>query len=479
MKGIYNMNDENNTNLSSGDNSEINPPETENTSDVFSESSEAFQACGSENVKLPLSPEAADNCTSSEKNQINYDIEPLQTVSTIPLKTHKNKMNIFTAIMLSLIFILSAALSVYCILSDIKHMDYNTITEPKQEKKQIILNSENKPPEAEIEYLAENGQYTTEGIAKYIRPQIVEIYVYKKPDLLTPSGSGSGIIITNDGYIVTNTHVIDNADTLIVTTSDNVVYNAEIIGKDAKTDIAVIKIEAEDLPAAVLGNSDEAETGEKVVAIGNPAGLSGSISDGIISGVNRKIRTDASGYEMTCIQTNAAISAGNSGGALVNMYGQVIGITSSKYIDYINLSYEGLGFAITINEAKPIIEELIATGYISGRVRVGITFFSANEYTEAYFKEIFKFDMPTELKKSLMITEISNDCDISNTELKINNFILSVEGKETSDYSQLNEILKNYKAGDILTAKCARIVNKKIEYFEIKFKLMEDKSGNF
>ncbi len=161
------------------------------------------------------------------------------------------------------------------------------------------------------------------------------------------------------------------------------------------------------------------------------------------------------------------------------MYGQVIGITSSKYIDYINLSYEGLGFAITINEAKPIIEELIATGYISGRVRVGITFFSANEYTEAYFKEIFKFDMPTELKKSLMITEISNDCDISNTELKINNFILSVEGKETSDYSQLNEILKNYKAGDILTAKCARIVNKKIEYFEIKFKLMEDKSGNF
>ncbi len=110
---------------------------------------------------------------------------------------------------------------------------------------------------------------------------------------------------------------------------------------------------------------------------------------------------------------------------------------------------------------------------------MGITFFSANEYTEAYFKEIFKFDMPTELKKSLMITEISNDCDISNTELKINNFILSVEGKETSDYSQLNEILKNYKAGDILTAKCARIVNKKIEYFEIKFKLMEDKSGNF
>lgn len=474
------MNDENNTNLSSGDNSEINPPEAENTADVLSESSKASHACGSENAKLPLSPEAADNCTgSSEKDQINSDIEPLQTVSTIPLKTHKNKMNIFTAIMLSLIFILSAALSVYCIFSDIKHMDYNTITEPKQEKKQIILNSENKPPEAEIEYLAENGQYTTEGIAKYIRPQIVEIYVYKKPDLLTPSGSGSGIIITNDGYIATNTHVIDNADTLIVTTSDDVVYNAEIIGKDAKTDIAVIKIEAEDLPAAVLGNSDEAETGEKVVAIGNPAGLSGSVSDGIISGVNRKIRTDAAGHEMTCIQTNAAISAGNSGGALVNMYGQVIGITSSKYIDYINLSYEGLGFAITINEAKPIIEELIATGYISGRVRVGITFFSSNEYTEAYFKEIFKFDMPKELKKSLLITEISDDCDISNTELKINNFILSVEGKETSDYSQLNEILKNYKAGDILTAKCARIVNKKIEYFEIKFKLMEDNSGNF
>ncbi|MDE5916541.1 MAG: trypsin-like peptidase domain-containing protein, partial [Oscillospiraceae bacterium] len=408
------MNDEN-TNLNSGDNSEINPPEPENTDKVLSVSSNASPQCNSENMEQPFSPEATDNCISNVNDQITSDTEPLQPVSDLPIKTHKNKMNIFTAIMLSLIFILSAALSVYCIFSDIKHMDYNTLIEPEQEKKQIVLNSENKPPEAEIEYLAENGQYTTEGIAKYIRPQIVEIYVYKKPDLLTPAGSGSGIIITNDGYIVTNTHVIDNADTLIVTTSDNVVYNAEIIGKDAKTDIAVIKIDAENLPAAVLGNSDEAETGEKVVAIGNPAGLSGSVSDGIISGVNRKIRTDASGYEMTCIQTNAAISAGNSGGALVNMYGQVIGITSSKYIDYINLSYEGLGFAITINEAKPIIEELITIGYISGRVRVGITFFSANEYTEAFFKEIFKFDMPEELKKSLLITEISDDCDISNT----------------------------------------------------------------
>ncbi len=132
-------------------------------------------------------------------------------------------------------------------------------------------------------------------------------------------GSGSGIIITEDGYIVTNTHVLDGMEKYVVNTYDNKSYTAEIVGRDAKTDISVIKIDAENLSAAVLGNSDEVNQGEAVVAIGNPAGLTGSITDGIVSGLNRKIKTDATSFEMNCIQTNAAISPGNSGGALVNL----------------------------------------------------------------------------------------------------------------------------------------------------------------
>ena len=204
----------------------------------------------------------------------------------------------------------------------------------------------------------------------------MEIYTYSSsnPDIMI--GSGSGIIITQDGYIVTNTHVLEGSqyslldeselekpDSFIVNTYNDKQFEAEIVGRDAKTDIAVIKIKADNLPAAELGDSDETVLGERVAAIGNPAGLTGSITDGIVSGLNRKIKADSTGFEMDCIQTNAAISPGNSGGALVNMYGQVIGITSSKYV---SSSYEGLGFAITINEAKPVIEELISQGYVSG-----------------------------------------------------------------------------------------------------------------
>lgn len=131
----------------------------------------------------------------------------------------------------------------------------------------------------------------------------------------------------------------------------------------------MLKISGTGLSPATLGDSDEVLVGEQVIAVGNPAGLSNTVTDGIVSAVNREIRSDSTGFEMKCIQTNADISPGNSGGALVNMYGQVIGITSSKYI---SSYYEGLGFAITINEAKPIIEELISNGYIGGRFRIGI-----------------------------------------------------------------------------------------------------------
>ena len=206
--------------------------------------------------------------------------------------------------------------------------------------------------------------------------------------------------------------------------------------------------------------------------------MTGSITDGIVSGLNRKIKTDATSFEMNCIQTNAAISPGNSGGALVNLYGQVIGITSSKYAA---VNSEGLGFAITINEAKPIIEEFISQGYVSGRVRVGITFYSAYaDYANIEFKDKYGFDIPEELEGSLWISDISKDCDIANTELKNGDFIVSIEGRQIADYSELNQLLKGKKGGDKIKAECARVDKSgKITYFEIEFKLMTDTSGDF
>lgn len=401
----------------------------------------------------------------------------------------RNKSSVPLILLLVLIFIMISALTVYCIYTDIQTGSIEFHAGKNSGRSEFSLSLNNKPEsDRNIEYIDENGRYTTEGLAEYIRPQVVEIYAYnsKSPEMVI--ASGSGIIISEDGYIVTNTHVLDGtmydddgelmkADSYAVSTYDEKQYDAKIAGRDTKTDIAVIKIQASGLPFATFGNSDETVLGEEVAAIGNPAGLTGSITDGIVSGLDRKIKADSTGFEMNCIQTNAAISPGNSGGALVNMYGQVIGITSSKYV---NSSYEGLGFAITINEAKPIIEELISQGYVSGRIRIGITFYSMdNEFTLAEFRDKYNRDIPEKLK-GLWITDISEDCDIADTELETGDFILKINGIKVHNYDDLDLILDGKKAGDTLRAECARIDDDmNISYFEIEFKLMEDTSGDF
>lgn len=416
---------------------------------------------------------AADECECFE----NTENEIINNIENDPVIKKKKRHMPASVIFLVLIFIVVCVLTVYCIISDLSRGNFNSF-ESVHQGKNIVLHTSHKPGSDNHELTDENGKYTVEGLVQVVRPQVVEIYTYKTKETNIVSGSGSGIIITEDGYIVTNTHVLDGMEKYTVNTYDNKSYTAEIVGRDAKTDIAVIKINAKDLSAATLGNSDEVNQGEAVVAIGNPAGLTGSITDGIVSGLNRKIKTDAASFEMNCIQTNAAISPGNSGGALVNLYGQVIGITSSKYA---TVNSEGLGFAITINDALPIIEELISQGYVSGRVRVGITFYSSyGDYANIEFKEQYGFDIPEELEGSLWIDDISKDCDIANTELKTGNFIVSIEGRKVADYSELNQLLKGKKGGDKVKAECARVDKKgKINYFEIEFKLMTDTSGDF
>lgn len=209
----------------------------------------------------------------------------------------------------------------------------------------------------------------TEEIAKEVRPSIVGIIQYRK-GLLKEAGEGSGIIMDSRGDIITNNHVVEGASSLRVVTSSGQNLAASVVGRDSRTDIAVIRVNAAGLKSAAFGNSDQCLVGEPVVAIGNPSGLllAGSVTAGIISAINRNI--DTGNGPMNLIQTDAAINPGNSGGALVNMYGQVVAINSAKIAQQ---GFEGLGFSIPIKTAKPIIESLIQYGYVKGRVRLGFS----------------------------------------------------------------------------------------------------------
>lgn len=330
---------------------------------------------------------------------------------------------------------------------------------------QISIPIQKKPQLDKKYYDSKTGKYTPEGIAKKVLPSVVSIEIYEKGMLFTPVSQGSGIILTENGYIITNAHVIENATRAIkVILNNKQEYEAKIVGFDKKTDLAVIRINKTGLVAADFGDSSQLEIGEEIVALGSPAGLYGSLTRGVVSGLNRKIKTEANNTEMDCIQIDAAINPGNSGGALVNMYGQVVGINTSKImLD----SYDGIGFAISINEARPTLEKLIADGYIKDRVKIGITFY---ELTAAS-AEINK------TKSGLYIRSIDKDCDIAKTELRENDIITHIEGVPVVYRSDVDNIMKGKKPGDTVKAKVYRKTDSGDEKtFEIKFKLMEDTS---
>lgn len=404
-----------------------------------------------------------------------------QPVPEPPVSIRKRKNTSgekFIIFLFVVIILLATGLSVYGITNDI-YRSQSVIDELKKQQ-HVILYQQTKPEGAKdlSNFIDENGRYTIEGAAAAVKDSIVEIYTYSDVKQTKLSGTGSGVVISDDGYIVTNAHVLNADGFHAVHTTDDKVYNAIVIGRDSKTDIAVIKVDNADLVPAVLGNSDEAIVGEQVIAVGNPAGLSNTVTDGIISAINRKIRSDSTGFEMDCIQTNADISPGNSGGALVNMYGQVIGITSSKYV---SSSFEGLGFAITINEALPIIEELIDTGYVGGRFRIGIQLVDMSSPEKILLIESeLGFELP-EGFEGVYIDAVSEDCDISNTDLEAGDFITEINGTPIKTYDELYDTISSqFGAGDKVPAKCAHVEeNGKVTYYDIEFRLMEDTSGDY
>ncbi|WP_461247375.1 S1C family serine protease [Treponema sp. R6D11] len=277
-------------------------------------------------------------------------------------------------------------------------------------------------------------------------------------------GSGSGFIIRQDGYIVTNNHVIDGASTMKVITNTGKEYNARLIGKDAKTDLAVVKIDASGLPTVELGKSAELEVGEIAVAIGNPLGqdLAGSVTVGFISALNRVMTVENTKY--TLIQTDAAINPGNSGGPLLNTYGQVIGINTVKVS-----SAEGLGFAIPIDNAKTIIDDLIANGYVKGRPVIGFT---------------PRRDITSELSKyygipaGIYVGEVQAFSGAEDAGLKTGDIIVAFNGKKCLTYDELEKMKEGLKPGDIVNIKVKRANDSgKWGDKELKIKLKEEKAS--
>jgi serine protease Do len=215
---------------------------------------------------------------------------------------------------------------------------------------------------------------TISAVAAAVKQTVVEITTETvtrngRMGQLVKEGAGSGVVISTEGYIVTNNHVVSGAGSVTVRLADGGEYNAEIIGYDAKSDLAVLKIDAKGLMPAVLGDSSALAAGDAAVAVGNPLGeLGGTVTAGIISAQDREITID--GEAMSLLQTDAAINPGNSGGGLFNLYGELVGVVNAKSS---GSDIEGLGFAIPINAAKTVIEELIENGYVRGRVDAGLT----------------------------------------------------------------------------------------------------------
>lgn len=305
-----------------------------------------------------------------------------------------------------------------------------------------------------------NYSDTAITVANKVRPSIVGIQVefatsssFSRGTNSTSKAEGSGIIISQDGYILTNNHIINSSasnsyfevskasNVIVYLYNDETPYEAKIIGTDEQTDLAVIKIEKAGLTAAELGNSDNVKVGEFAMAIGNPLGMQSSVTGGMVSAVNRKV-TDSDGKTYTLIQTDAAINAGNSGGALVNAEGKVIGINTLKLS---GTGVEGMGFAIPINSTIDIYEQLIQYSKVK-RPYIGIGGIDVDEQTATYNK----------LVVGVYVKSVENFSSAEKAGIKIGDVIIEADGKKITSMEELNQIKNTHKIGEEIVLKLNR-----------------------
>lgn len=275
----------------------------------------------------------------------------------------------------------------------------------------------------------------------------------------TSVSMGSGVLISEDGYIITNNHVIEGATEVSVKDSSGNIYEAKLIGTDAKTDIAVIKIEAQGLKYAEVADSDLVELGDDAIVIGNPLGSGIAVSNGIISATNKEITVN--NEKMTVFQTNAAVNEGNSGGGLFNIKGELIGIVNAKSSSssFSSTTIEGLGYAIPSNIVSKIANDLMMNGYVKNRATLGVKLYDFTTYN------------PYNLEPGLYITEVTKNSAADEAGLEKNDRIIEFDGQEITSYSDISSIMLKHNVGDEVKIKVVRNVNNKGRELEFKVTL--------
>lgn len=283
-------------------------------------------------------------------------------------------------------------------------------------------------------------------------------------------GAGSGVVMTADGYIMTNNHVIDGASKITVTTSDDKEYEAKLVGTDSITDIAVLKISAKNLTPATYGNSDQLAVGDMAVAIGNPLGeLGGTVSAGIISALDRELAID--GKTMTLLQTDASINPGNSGGGLFNGDGQLIGIVVAKSS---GSNVEGLGFAIPINKAADVAQQLMDKGYVSDQPSTGMSYAESSQGNGAAQFFGNSQDSQTQSSSAAVYIQEVTGTNAKKAGFQSGDLVYAVDGTRITSFNTLSSIVTSHKVGDKLTYTIVRGNQTK----EIKLTLEEKKASN-
>ena len=280
--------------------------------------------------------------------------------------------------------------------------------------------------------------------------------------IICDSGTGTGVVLSDDGYIVTNCHVVEGAKKITVLLTDERQLTATLVGADAISDLAVLHIEADGLVPAELGDSSVLEVGDSVAAIGDPLGveLRGTMTNGIVSAINRDVATG--GRTLTLIQTNAALNSGNSGGPLINCYGQVVGINTMKIGVFTDSSgVEGIGFAIPSTTVREIVSQLISQGYVSGRPSLGVTGETVSTFDQYYFR----------LPAGIYINDVEEGSPAQLAGVEAGDVLVKVDDTRITDSADLETALYSYDAGDTVTI----VIVRGGQYYQAELELAEAK----
>lgn len=372
-------------------------------------------------------------------NVIDAEVHTTTASVSSPIKKEKKNHPVLVVLLSAVLGTSGGALGAYLVTSN------------NASSKQVIVYQDTNGATTSNTANTANSGLSIKEIAAKASPSVVEINIEGQTTgygffggTYTTQAAGSGVIISKDGYIITNNHVVEGATSITVKTSDGTEYAATLVGTDSKSDIGVIKVEADNLTPATIGDSSTISVGDTAVVIGNPLGtLGGTVTNGIISATDREISIN--NETMNLIQTNAAINSGNSGGGMFDANGNLIGVVNAKDSGTTSsgTTIEGLGFAIPINDAMNVAKQLIESGQVTDRPTIGVTLQTITKDYGNY-------------KAGLYITDVSKGSGAEATGLQPGDQIVGADGTEISSYTELSKILRNKHVGDILTLTIVR-----------------------